>query len=143
MLEQKEVVFGGKTYILHKFPAVAGHDIYNLLENIASPEDRHKLMLRVMSFVGVRPEPGNPTELRLDSVMLIDNHVPDTRTLLDLETAALEYSFDFFAPGEISGCLLSMERVAQERSTEMLTDFLLALLKAAEQPSKNSKRSTR
>lgn len=137
MLEKKEVVFGGKTYILQKFPAVAGHDIYNLLENITSPEDRHNLMLRVMAFVYVRPEPGNPTELALDSPMLIDNHVPDTRTLLDLETATLEYSFDFFAPGEISDCLLSMEKVAQERATGMLTDLLLALSKAGEQASKN------
>lgn len=148
MLEVKEfVASNGKTYYLHHFPAIPpGGSIYNRMTAInGDPEKRDDFTLRIMKYVGVKVDKDNPNfEMMLDTATVINNHVPDVKVLMEIENALLAWNFDFLAPGEISSYLNLQEKVADNsQNTEMWTDFLRALLTAEEQPSTNSKRSTR
>ncbi|MEG7741712.1 hypothetical protein U2084_14840, partial [Listeria monocytogenes] len=58
------------------------------------------LMLKMLSFVAVETGAGQP--IQLSTRALIDNHVPDFRTGVELEKAMLEYNFGFFELGAIS-----------------------------------------
>lgn len=136
MLEPKEIIIGDKSYILHKLPAVAGYEAFVRLQSIQSVDDRKTLLGQLMAYVSVNPD-GGKAEISLSSPALINNHVPDTQTLLQLENEILAYNFDFFGLGEISDCLKCAEKVAPAKNTEMLMDLLLALSKVGEQVSTN------
>ena len=146
MLEKKNIVIDGKTYVLHQFPASQGHDLYKRLKALnGDVEKQHDYMLRAMAYVGVIPDANRPDyEIKLDSEVMLNNHVNSVKVLLDLEREITAYNFDFLSQGEIFVCLTSPEKVAETMpSIETLTDLLGALLNQGEQPSKNSKPSTR
>lgn len=145
MIETKEYkASNGKTYYLRHFTATEGDAIKNYMDAInGDPEKKNAFTMRVMPFVCVRDSAGNDN--RLDSKILIDNHVPNVKVLHELINELLHWNFDFLSLGEICGCLnLRTEKVADNTpNTEMLVALLGALLTADEQPSTNSKRSTR
>ena len=146
MIETKEfTASNGKTYYLHHFPATKGQAIYNRLQSInGDPEKKDALTLLMMPFVSVKTDGDNPSgELKLDSETLINNHVENAKILMDIQQELLHWNFDFLSLGEIYACLNLREKVAPMQSTEMWMDLLRALSIADEQPSENSKRSTR
>ena len=147
MLETKEfVASNGKTYYLKHFPAIPGGSILNRMKAInGDPDKRDDFTLRVMKYVSVKPDENNPNyEMTFDTATVINNHVPDVKVLKEIEDALLAWNFDFLPPGEISDCLNLQEKVANNsQNIGMWTDFLRVLLTADEQPSGNSKRSTR
>lgn len=146
MLEKKEIVIEGKTYVLHQFPASQGHDLYKRFKALNGDVDRqHDYMLRAMAFVGVKPDANRPDyEIMLDTEVMLNNHVPKVKMLLDLEREITAYNFDFLSQGEIFVCLNSEEKVADSmQSIETLTGLLDVLLNRDGQPSKSLKRSTR
>lgn len=141
MIEPKETVIDGHTYILHKLPAVAGREIVTqyLTANIPKLGDygrSEELMLKLMRFVTVRPQPGGP-EIALETPELIDNHVPGAMTLLKLEKEMMQYSFDFLADGEISNFLELIQKVADRKVTQIAMNLLGVSSTADEQPSGN------
>lgn len=95
-----------KTFVLHKFGAIAGREIvakYPIanMPKLGDYDVSVDVMLKNMAHVGVRLE-GRDEPLMLTTRALIDNHVEDTLTLARLEWAMLEYNFAFFGNGESS-----------------------------------------
>ena len=124
MIDPKEIEINGRKYILHKLPAIAGREIITQypianIPKIGSYETSQELMQKLLSYVTVKLENGN--EIALETASLIENHVPDAITLMKLEKAMLQYSFDFLADGEISKFLDLVLKVADRQITKMLT----------------------
>ena len=140
MIEPKEIEIDGKTFILSKFPAVAGREIiakYPLtaLPKVGDYEINQATMLKLMSFVGVPTESGQPLMLKTQS--LIDNHVVSWETLAKLEMAMMEYNCSFFQDGKISGFLDNLGQMIPELITKILTQCLDSSLPKEKQPSTN------
>ena len=78
LLQPVEKVIGGKTFILSKFPAVAGREIslkyaQSGFPNITDYKGNESTMLKLMAYVAVPIQGGTP--LQLTTQALIDNHV--------------------------------------------------------------------
>lgn len=106
MIEPKEVQYDGKTYVISKFPAIAGREIITQYPVTGAPvignyKANEELMLKVMSFVGVKLE-NVPIPLKLETKILIDNHVRTWETLMKLEKDMMVYNCSFFQNGRVS-----------------------------------------
>jgi len=107
MLQPKEITLTAqdgteRTYVLSKFPAIAGREIVTQYPITAMPKigdykTNENLMLKVLAFVGVPREGAEP--LRLETRALVENHVPDWELLARLEWAMMEYNVSFFSKG--------------------------------------------
>jgi hypothetical protein len=87
-----------RVYILSKVPAVAGREIvakYPLsnIPKIGEYAASEEVMFKLMAYVQAVTRDGQTVPLTTRA--LIDNHVPDTATLMRLEAAMLEYNFGF------------------------------------------------
>jgi len=142
MLQTKDITLKGqdgveRTYVLSKFPAVAGREIITQYPLTAMPKigdyaTNQALMLKVLAFVGVRLEGGEP--LPLTTRALVDNHVPDWELLARLEWAMMEYNVSFFSNGLSS---ISWEGIAakvQPLISQMLTGLSAQSSEADKQP---------
>lgn len=128
-----------RTYVLSKFPAIAGREIiagYPLtgLPKIGEYKANEEIMLKLMSFVAVR---AGDTTVRLSTRALVENHVPEWETLARIEMAMLEMNCSFFANGRASTFLAGIAQKGQALLIETLTGLSAQLSKAAKQPSKN------
>lgn len=114
-----------KTFVLTKFPAVAGREIVAKYPTANLPKlgdygVSEATMLRLMAYVGVRVE-GRVEPLMLTSRALVDNHAEDWETLARLEWAMLEYNCSFFANGLTSDTLTGLAEKARPWISQMLT----------------------
>ena len=114
-----------KTYILSKFPAIAGREIVmqypvSAMPRIGDYGVNQEVMLKLMAFVAVDLPQGH---VALASKTLVDNHVPDWETLAKLEAAMMEYNCSFFQNGKISNFLEGIEAKAQALISSMLMDL--------------------
>lgn len=129
-----------KTYVLSKFPAIAGREIvagYPLtgIPKIGDYATNEVIMLKLMSYVGVRLPSGDV--LMLTTRTLVDNHVPDYEALVRIEIEMMKYNTSFFGKGEISTFLGTfLKRVLGEISPT-LTNSLAQLSARLKQPSKS------
>jgi hypothetical protein len=131
LLEPKEVVIKtmageDRTYILSKFPAIAGREIVSQYPISAVPKlgdykTNEALMLKIMSFVAVPVENG---ELRLSTAALVDNHVPDYEALMKIEFHMMDYNTSFFSSGKVSTFLNNVEDKATAWISKTLTGLL-------------------
>lgn len=140
MIEAKEVVIDGKTYILSKFPAVAGREIIALypvsgMPKIGDYKTNESTMLKLMAFVGIPREGAMP--LMLNNQTLIDNHVPSWETLAKIEWAMMEYNCSFFQNGRVSTFLEDIAQKLPQWTSKMLTALLAQLSQTAKPPSEN------
>ena len=91
----KEIEIAGKTFQLHKIPAVAGRRILSLYapgeDGVVNTGSSQQGMMEAMKFVTVKFADGR--EIALETEALIDNHVPGAMDLLKLENAMLEVNF--------------------------------------------------
>lgn len=129
---------GERSYLLSKFPAVAGREIVakyplSLMPKLGDYAVNEETMLKLMAFVGV--ETGGADPLRLENRTLVDNHVPDWETLARIEWAMIEYNTSFFGQGANSGSLKDFAPKVKAWITSTLTDSLAQLLAKAKQPS--------
>lgn len=137
---------GERTYVLSKFPAIAGREIvagYPLsgMPKIGDYKVNEEIMLKLMAHVGVRVE-GRDAPLELSTRALVDNHVPDWETLARIEWAMMELNCSFFGNGRALSFLQGIAQQAREWISETLTHLSEQSSKVAAPPSKNSKRST-
>ena len=130
-LEPKEITIqtqSGKprTYVIYKFPAVAGREIISKTIAASIPDlEKYNIseetMLKLMSYVAVQ---NNGSPLLLTTQALIDNHVPDWETLDKLEKEVLQYNCSFFLNDKpltfFDVCLKIVEQKATEISTILL-----------------------
>lgn len=133
-----------KTYIISKFPAIAGREIVSQypitgMPKVGDYDSNKEIMLKLMSYVAVDLEAG---PLALTSENLINNHVPDWETLAKLEMHMMEYNCSFFGNGKASSFLDGVLASSKELITSMLTDLLQQSSANDKQASKNSKKAT-
>ena len=132
MLEPMEKEIGGKTYTLHKFPAVAGREIITQYPITAAPKvgdykTNEALMPKLMSYVSVPGPTAAPLFLKTQE--LVDNHVANFEDLMKIEWAMMEYNSSFFGQGKVFDFLGLAQGKLGAFLTQMLTDFSQQLLK--------------
>lgn len=138
--EPKECTINGKSFILHKVTATVGRRIMiqyveSNVPKLGDYATSEKIMFELMKFVSVKLD--NGAEIALDIPDLIDNHVGDAETLIELEKAMLEYNFSFFANGELSAWGHRVMKVAEDAIVRILTHSLAQSSPAEKQPSEN------
>lgn len=124
MIEELVKEVDGRSYILSKFPAVAGREIiakYPLsgLPKVGEYKVNEETMLKLMAYVQVELETG--AKLSLNSAALVNNHVPTWETLAKLEFAMLEYNCSFFQDGRISSLFEDFAQKLPQWISKMLT----------------------
>lgn len=127
MIEPVDREFDGKTFVLTKFPAIAGREIVAKYPLSAVPKlgdyaVNEETMLKLMAHVGVRRDDGGV--LLLTTRALVDNHVSNWETLVRIEAAMLQYNCSFFGSGQASTFFEAIARKAQAWITQTLTDSL-------------------
>lgn len=127
LLEPKETEIRGRKYILHKFPAVAGREILTQypianLPKLGNYEVSEELMGKLLKYVSVKLDDGR--EQPLETMALIDNHVPDAATLILLEKEMVQYNFDFLSDGEVCRFLNFLAQLVSGQISQMLTALL-------------------
>lgn len=110
-------------YTLSKFPAVQGREIVakyplSALPKLGDYQVSEETMLKLMNFVAVD---NKGTPLRLSTVALVNNHVPDFETLAKIEMAMMEKNCSFFRDGRLSISLQGFVRNILESISRTLT----------------------
>jgi hypothetical protein len=133
MLEPKQLEDGpvsrsGAPFVLSKFPATIGREILMQYPTSALPKvgdyaTNEAIMLKIMRHVGVMIE-GRDTPLMLTTRELVDNHVKTTEDLMRLEWAMMNYNYDFFGNGKLSGILDLVAKQVVNLMQKTLTDLL-------------------
>ncbi len=136
---------GTKTFILSKFPAIAGREIVTQYPTTGAPKigdykTNEALMLKLMAYVAVPIEGGG--QIPLTTSALVNNHVPDFETLMKLEWAMMEYNCSFFRNGVALGFLTGLTTKVQALITKTLTGLSQPLSEPTAPPSENSEKST-
>jgi hypothetical protein len=129
-----------KTYILSKFPAIAGREIVTKypvsnVPKLGDYQQSEEVMLKLLAFTAVVLPDGKP--LALTTRALVDNHVPDWETLARLEWSQLEYNVSFFGNGLSSDFFESFSQKAAAWISETLIPSLATSLRTAKPPSKS------
>lgn len=140
-LEPKEIEIDGCTFIISKFPAVEGREIFakytsSNMPKVGQYEASEAIMLKMMSYVQRVPADGSDP-VRLQTKTLVNNHVPNWEVLAKLEWQMLKYNFSFFQNGKASDFLKNVGALARSEASKMLTDLLGKSLRAAKQHSEN------
>lgn len=145
MLQPKEIVLTlqngeQRTFLLSKFPAVAGREIVakypvSNIPKIGEYQQSEEVMLKLMAFVARVGDDGKP--VMLSTRALVDNHVGDWETLAKLEWSQLEYNTSFFGAGRNSASFAGLIEKAAGSISSMLTPLLATLSQAEKPPSKN------
>lgn len=151
MLESKEITVktmegDEKTFVISKFPAIAGREILTQYPLTAIPKmgdyaANEALMLKIMGYVGVRVA-GRDEPLALTTRALVDNHVPDWETLARIELAIIDYNTSFFRHGGASTFFAKCYATTLPKITKILTDLLENLSQAGPPRSMSSGPST-
>lgn len=130
-----------KDFLFSKFPAVAGREIISAypVSNMPKLGDygvSEATMLKLMSYVAVPVENGDP--LRLTTIELVNNHVPDWEALVAIEMGMLEYNVSFFERGAVPSFIDLLLAKAAPMLSKILTSSLQALSQANTQAGENS-----
>lgn len=114
LLNPEEIVITGRdgverTYVLSTLPYPVGRKVAALyptanLPKVGDYKVSEEVMMDLFKFVAIQHEDGS--QLRLTTMALITNHVPDAMTGLQLEARMLAKNFDFFGKGGISASLV-------------------------------------
>lgn len=150
LLEPKDITIqtqsgAEKTFVLSKFPALAGREIVakyplSAMPKIGDYEVNEQTMLKLMNHVGVKTDNGNV--IRLSTTELYNNHVPDWETSAKIEWAMMEYNCSFFANGRSSSFFEAIAQKVPVLITKILTDLSAQSSRKEKQPSTNSEQST-
>lgn len=142
LLEPKEITIKtqkgeDKTFIISKFPAVAGREIVakyplSAMPKLGEYQVNEETMLKLMAFVAVPRDSGEP--LQLTTRALVDNHVPDWETLAKIEVETMGYNCSFFGDGRASNLFEGIAQKLPQLITKILTDSLQQLSAKNKQP---------
>lgn len=140
-LEPKEIEIDGCTFVISKFPAVEGREIFakyasSNIPKVGQYEASEAVMLKMMAYVQRVPADGSEP-VRLQTKTLVNNHVPNWEILAKLEWHMLQYNFSFFRDGKALGFCEKLEVLATSKVSAMLTGLLEKLSPAAKPPSEN------
>lgn len=129
-----------KSFVVSRFPAVAGREIIAKYPLSAMPKlgdyaVNEETMLKGMAYVGVETVPGEL--LMLSSRTLVDNHVTDFEQLMRLEAEVIGHNTSFFSNGKTSLFFAGFGKNMREWITSTLTGLLVESLQAAKQRTTN------
>lgn len=144
MLKPQEIVIKDidgidRTFIISRFPATVGMEIFYRLPISAMPKIGDFEALKVVrddifKHVYIKTEGG---DIALSTVALIDNHTGDAETALKVIGAMLQHNFSFFSQGKISSFLDGLGEKVKATAQSMLTQLSPALSKQSKQRSKS------
>ena len=126
LLQPKEIEINGKIYRISKFPATVGLEIVakypvSNMPKLGDYKVSEEIMIKLMSYVEVvLPE----RSIRLTTIDLINNHVPDWEVLARLEWEMLQHNCSFLADGKSLSFFEKLAHLAEQKITEMLTASL-------------------
>lgn len=140
LIDPKEIEIKGKRYVISKFPATAGREILmkypaSNVPKLGDYDESHAAMLKLMGYVEAVTEDGR--QIRLVTEALINNHVLDWETLVQLEKEMIGYNCSFFQNGTALTFLETLMGEAGAKVTAMLTPLLDRLLPREQPPSTN------
>lgn len=132
LIEPKEYTLTGKdgierTYVLSILPYPVGRKVAALYPTANMPKVgdynvSQEVMQDLFKHIAVRRDDAD--DLRLTTLALISNHVPDAVTGLKLEAAMLAYNFDFFGQGGLSKFLATFLETRLPSLIKTLTPLL-------------------
>lgn len=141
LLEPKEINVDGKTFIISKFPALAGYEIATQLTWTAVPKlgvfSEHRAMLiKMLGYVAV-PMEGASQPLQLTTEALIDNQCGSWETMAKVGYSIYEYNVSFLGNGSLTGFLDGVIEKLPDFISQILTKWQGQSLPAVKQASKN------
>lgn len=132
LIQPKEFTLAGKdgverTYVLSILPYPVGRKVAALYPTANMPKVgdynvSQEVMQDLFKHIAVRRDDAD--DLRLTTLALISNHVPDAVTGLKLEAAMLAYNFDFFGQGGLSKFLATFLETRLPSLIKTLTPLL-------------------
>lgn len=139
LIDPKDIEIDGKSFILSKFPAIAGREIianYPLsgLPKIGDYKANEETMYKLMRYVGVRI---NDTVILLNTPALINNHAGNWETLAKIEVAMMEYNCSFFQNGRVSTFLNDTAQNVPKWIIKILTALSQQLSQTEKPPLQN------
>lgn len=113
-----------RKYILSNFDAVEGRRIVSQypmtgLPQVGNYDENEKLMIRLMHYVAVVTSDGR--KLRLSTMELINNHVPNFEILAKIEMRMMEKNCSFFRDGRSLDFLDNLAQIFSRKLLEILT----------------------
>lgn len=138
--DPKEIELNGKKYVISKFPAVQGREIVFKYPTSAVPKlgdyaTNQETMLKLMNYVAVVQQDG--TLIRLSNQILVNNHIDDWETLLQMEDLVMEHNCSFFPQGGVLRFLKDTFQTVLAYATKMSTTLSEQLLQTEKPPSTN------
>lgn len=145
LLKPKQIEINGNKFIISKMPCTVAQEVIMKLPTgfipmLSNFEVSQDMAFKMLSYCE-RVYDGGQANVPLISKEIIDNHVPDFNTLIQLEAECINYNYDFFANGKAWIFLNKGVCLAESKVSGILTDLLDRLLQAGGQPSTNSKQS--
>lgn len=132
MIDPSELTITGKdgverTYVLSILPYPVGRKVAALYPTANMPKMgdykvSEEVMCDLFKHVAVRTADGG--EIRLTTMALLSNHVPDAMTGLKIEAAMLAKNFDFFGKG---GFLKSLATFLETRLPSIIQTLTQSL----------------
>lgn len=146
LLEPKEIEVNGYKFIISKMPCTVAQEVIyklpaGLIPLISEFSQAEEMLFKMLSYCERVYTDGRPCT-PLISKTVIDNHVPDFKTLRMLEWECMKYNFDFFANGSALAFLNKGVSLAKSNVSEILTDLLGKLSLRGEQLFGNSNTDT-
>ncbi len=125
-----------RTYIISRVPAVQAREIMatypmSALPKIGDYKVNEQTMLAMMKFVAAQ---SGDTQVRLETRVLVDNHVPDWEVLFQIEKAMLSYNTSFFTKEKTSDFFGTLKATARQWLIETLTDLSAASSRQTKRP---------
>lgn len=141
LLEPKEVEINGCKFLISKMPCTVAQEVIvklptGFIPMLSNFETSQEMAFKMLSYCE-RIYGGDKANVPLISKEIIDNHVPDFNTLIQLEAECINYNFDFFANGKAWNFLNKGVCLAESKLSGILTDLLDRLLQAEKQHSMN------
>lgn len=138
MIEPQEIHVNGKTFLIGKYPAIAGREIianYPLtaLPKIGDYPANQRAMYKLMNYVYITVE--NGSTIALSTPELVDKYTGDWETLVKVEWESLRYNCSFFQNGKVSDFLKDFAQNLEGWISKILTVSLAQLSPTEKQPS--------
>jgi hypothetical protein len=146
LLEPKLIEINGHKFIISKMPCTVAQEVVlklpaGFIPMVSNFAQSQEMAFKMLSYCE-RVYSDGRANVPLISKEIIDNHVPDFNTLVQLEYECINYNYDFFAQGKVWDFLNKGLSLAESKASAILTDLLDKLLSAGVQLSTNLEQST-
>ena len=133
LLSPKEVTINGCRFLISRMPCMTAQEVIvripaGILPLINQYTISEEMVVKMLSCCQ-RMYDDKPN-VPLISKEIINNHVPDFDTLLQLENECLKYNYDFFNQGKVLTFLAQGLSRVESSLSGILTDLLDKLLQA-------------